>query len=353
MFNVYDAVFLWNVIQNLKMPRHTVLARYFPFLQPAKSVDSPIITFDYLPAAEKLAVFVSPLAEAQQVEERGFETESIRPAYVKMKTTLDLFRPWKRAAGESIGAQDYSPEMRRRMQAAQAVEYLVALIRNRMEWMACQTLHAARYTVVGDKYDPVVLDFKRHAGNTVDLTTMTNATWGTDHRNARPTRHFQQWAEQIVKEGGGGITELLLTNSAWLALTESPDFEKKMDQRHLSGIAMETGPNLMRGINYKGLYDGIPVYVHMDFYVDGAGNRQRYLPDGYAYAIGRDTMLGVQAHGPIYDENIPGGGSTTQEYYARSWVDKDPGVRTMLCQTAPIVYAQRPNAVLAAKVVDA
>ena len=50
-----------------------------------------------------MAPFVSPLVEGKLVEQRRFQTNSFKPAYVKDKRAPDLLKPVRRLIGERVG----------------------------------------------------------------------------------------------------------------------------------------------------------------------------------------------------------------------------------------------------------
>ena len=71
-----------------------------------------------------------------------------------------------------------------------------------------------------------------------------------------------------------------------------------------------------------------------------------YLPD-YTVLITSPDLEGARAYGAIRDEEA---GFQAVPYFSKSWVEKDPAVRILLLQSAPLPVPYRVNASFSAKV---
>ena len=71
------------------------------------------------------------------------------------------------------------------------------------------------------------------------------------------------------------------------------------------------------------------------------------LPDG-TLLIGSNQMQGVRAFGSVIDPEFAYG---AMAYAPKSWVEKDPAVRMLMMQSAPMIVPSRVNASMCVTVV--
>ena len=98
----YDTNALVGVVPNLKVSQNFLLDRYFPNVITA---DTEEVSIDVDVGLRRMAPFVSPLVEGKLVEQRRFQTNIFKPAYIKDKRAPDLRRPVRRMIGERIGGE--------------------------------------------------------------------------------------------------------------------------------------------------------------------------------------------------------------------------------------------------------
>jgi hypothetical protein len=100
-----------------------------------------------------------------------------------------------------------------------------------------------------------------------------------------------------------------------------------------------------KGLTFMGNIDGFNIFTYADWYVDDNGNEQPMLPSGTVIMCGE--VLGVRAYGAIRDEES---GYQALPFFIKSWVEKDPSVRFLLMQSAPLVVPYRVDATFCATV---
>ena len=72
----------------------------------------------------------------------------------------------------------------------------------------------------------------------------------------------------------------------------------------------------------------------------------KFLPD-HTVIITSPDLEGTRAYGAIRDEEA---GFQAVPYFSKSWVEKDPAVRYLLLQSAPLPVPYRVNAAMCATV---
>lgn len=100
---------LLGIIEALDRPRAFLLDTFF---KNEKTFDTQTINLDELDRAQQLAPFVSPSVAGKIQRNRGMETRTFTPAYVKPKHAIDPAKTLQRRAGERF-AGELSPAARR------------------------------------------------------------------------------------------------------------------------------------------------------------------------------------------------------------------------------------------------
>src|SRR5579875_1809095 len=99
---VFDTNTLIGVVPNLKTAQNFLLDHFFPNVVMA---DSEEVSIDIDIGKRRMSPFVSPLVEGKLVEQRRFQTNTFKPAYIKDKRAPDLRKPVRRMIGERIGGE--------------------------------------------------------------------------------------------------------------------------------------------------------------------------------------------------------------------------------------------------------
>jgi hypothetical protein len=320
------------------VPSH-LLDTYFPYVQTETSEE---IHFDLIDKTRRLAPFVSPVVAGRVVDAQGFTTKTFKPAYLKPKTPFDPSRPLKRIPGEQIGGM-LSPEQRIVYLVGQTLADHQDQVRRRKEVMASQALRLGQITVSGDNYPTVVVNFGRHASLTVALTSGNK--WGDS--GVKPLDLLQDWALLVLQKSGAMPVDVTMDVGAWKVFRANADVQARLDLVRVTQSEMRLGAAIKEGAVYMGTIDGFNIFVYAGWYLDDAGAEQPILPSGTVIMSNGAQLEGTQAHGAIRDEEA---GYQAFEYFTKSWVEKDPSVRYVLTQSAPLVVPSRVNASFCATV---
>lgn len=335
--DIFTTGVLQRVVAELPAPAPFILNSFFRTEQRETTEE---IHFDVDTGKRRLAPFVSPIVAGQVVESRGFKTSTFRPAYIKDKRVFDSSRPFKRAMGERIGGE-LEPGVRLQAMLAFDLQDQLDMLTRRMEVMAVEALRTGKVTVEGDMYPTVEVNFGRDGTLTKALTT--TARWGES--GVKPLADLQTWSLLVTEKSGATANTVVMDIEAWKLFAADTDVQKLLDR--FRG-ADQLNPTVTgEGGRYMGNIGDFDIWVYAGWYVHPTtGALTPYLPSHTVIVTGPD-LEGTRAFGAIRDEEA---GFQALPYFAKSWVEKDPAVRYLLMQSAPLTVPYRVNASLCATV---
>ncbi|CUJ03214.1 Phage major capsid protein E [Achromobacter xylosoxidans] len=343
----YTTIDLIGVVPNLKTAQSFLLDRFFPNIVTS---DTEEVAIDVDIGKRRMAPFVSPLVEGKLVEQRRFQTNSFKPAYVKDKRAPDLLKPVRRMIGERIGGDLTGAEREMANLEAEMTDQVDILTR-RLEWMAASALRSGQVTIEGEGFETVIVDFGRDASLTVALTagrkwTAANIAAGT----ASPTRDIDAWTTRILKCSGATVSELVFTPSSWAGFMLDPALKGAilLPAQASFGNAINPATEVKQGAVYKGKWGQFDLWVYNDWFVDENDVERPMLYDGDLIMSG-PNLQGTRAFGMIKD---PAFNYQSLPFAPKTWIQDDPAQRFLMMQSAPIVIPSRVNACLSANVCD-
>ncbi|CAN7332044.1 major capsid protein [Variovorax paradoxus] len=335
--DIFSIGVLARVIAELPAPAPFILNSFFTAMQTETSEE---IHFDVENGRRRLAPFVAPIVAGKVVQSKGFVTKTFKPAYIKDKRVFDSSRPFKRAIGERIGGE-LSPAQRLQALLATDLQDQLEMLARRQEVMAVEALRTGKVTVKGEQYPTVVVDFGRHADLTVEL--LAGDRWG--EAGVDPLEDVQAWSMGVTQHSGAAGNTLIMDVKAWQLFSAAPSVQKLLDR--FRGADKLNATVLGEGGRYMGNIGDFDIWVYAGWYEDpDTGALTPYLPD-HTVLITSPDLEGTRAYGAIKDEES---GFQAMPYFSKSWVEKDPAVRLLLLQSAPLPVPYRVNASMSAKV---
>ena len=342
----YDTNALIAVVPNLKLSQQFLLNRFFANIVMS---DTEYVSIDVDVGKRRMSPFVSPLVEGKLVEQRRYQTNQFKPAYIKDKRAPDLRKPVRRMIGEQIGGALTGAQREAANLEAELTDQLDMLNR-RLEWMAASALVNGTVTITGEGFPTVVVDFGRDASLTVAKTggakwTVANIAAAT----ASPTQDIELWGQQMLKKSGAVASDIVFTTSAWAGFIKDPALQGAIIYPKLSdaGNSINAGAQVKLGAVYKGRWGQYDLWVYNDWFVDDNNVEQPMLPDG-TVLLASDQLLGTRAFGQVMDPEF---NYEALPYAPKTWVEKDPAQRILLLQSSPIVIPSRVNACMSATVI--
>lgn len=330
MADVFSTNILTGTINSLISAPSFLLDRFFPSVQTEESEE---IHFDTILGTRQLAPFVSPKVAGQIVESKGFKTSTFKPAYIKIKTPYEPRRAFKRSAGEKIGGTVSAVERMERL-VQQDLENHDQMIRRRMEVMAGEALRSGQVTVTGDDYPTQVVDFHRDPDLTIALGD--GSRWGQAGVKVMDTLRGNH--ALILKKSGVSARDVILDTEGLALFMEDEEVKAKLDYRHVNNVAMNPDVPDAEGGVHIGTIDGFNIWLYEAWYEDASGDLQPILPVKSLIQAG-SRLEGVQAYGAIEDHEM----LRAVPRFTKSWLEKDPSLRLILTQAAPLVVPQRAD----------
>jgi hypothetical protein len=350
---IYDTITLMQVVPSLKRPTTFLLDNFFPNVIMA---DSEEVAIDVDIGIRRMAPFVSPLVEGKLVEQRRYQTNLFKPAYIKDKRAPDLRKPIRRMIGERIGG-DMTGAVREAANLAAEMSDQIDILTRRLEWMAAQVLTTGTVTIEGDGYPTAVVDFGRDPNLTIAKTggaqwTVANCVAGT----ASPTFDIQASQRLVMKLSGAKMSDIIFTDSAFQGFMADPLVKGAIYYPRLgdSGNLIDPGAQINPGAVFKGMWGQYRLWLYEEWYVDqgtesnatpaglttSVGVEYPMIPDGYVIMCGPD-MQGTRGFGVIMDPQF---NYASLPFAPKTWVREDPAQRYLMMQSAPIIIPSRVNA---------
>lgn len=348
MIDVFSVAALNRLLRTLPLPGQHIATAYFPLIQ-RDGTDE--ILFEVEQDKPRITPLVSPLVEGKVVDDYGSQVKSFRPAYAKDKRRFLPHGPLRRMPGETLGGE-LTPEQRRDLRIQRCQQDQLRMLMRRWEVMCSELMRTGQVTVTGDNYPTKVVNFERDAGLTVTLAGA--ARWG--ETGVDPYDTLQSWINLVLATSGIVSTRVTMDPLAFDLFAASEKVQKRMsreyrtnstfvdDMRARGASSLDGQPQVTA--RYQGMIGDAEIWVYQDKYLDESGNEQKMLPD-HTVIIGGDGAEGTKAYGAIQDEEA---GYQSSDYFIKSWLEKDPAIRWMLLQCAPLPVLYRVNATLCATV---
>lgn len=343
--DIYSLGYLNGVVQSLQRTPAFLLNTFFSQIVTAEQ-DTIFFDVETDGTKRRLAPIVHPLVPGKLVESRGYETKSLKPAYIKDLRVHDATRPFRRSIGETIGTgSGMTNAQRAELAIRRDLADQVDMLTRRMEVWAAQILRTGTLSMSMLMPDgaakPIVLNFGRHADLTINLGVGTY--WGS--AGVDPSADLENWAMDVLQKSGSSIRTIVMDPDAWTHYRNSVLLNKKLDLLRVKSGEIDLA-NVPDHVVYKGNDGTFDYWVYADWYVDDTtGLEVPMLPSGTVLGIG--DIMGVRHFGAIKDEAA---GFQAREYFSKSWLVEDPSVRNLLLQSAPVLAPYRPNAGFAARV---
>lgn len=292
----------------------------------------------------RLAPFVAPMAQGRVMRDKGFETKSFRPAYVKPKHVVSPHKALHRRPGETLTGM-MSPMDRFNAAVAANMVTERMLIERRLDWMAAQAIAYAAVTVQGEDYPEQYVDFGRDASLT-DVLTGT-ARWGESA--ADPLGDIRTLRQAAYTLGGYPVTKLIFGASAWALFSADAEVKDLLSTQKRGSTSdfqlpvMQDGrPFALEGyIGNSAAGSGglIELWTYSNFYEATLGGARTDYIHTYD-VVGVGNPFGKQAFGAIMDADA---GLASLRMFPKMWKNEDPSVYYTMTASAPLMVPMNPN----------
>ena len=301
----------------------------------------------------KMAPFVAPRAEGRVMKREGRTVKSYKVPYLKPKRPTTANDLLKRNNGVGV----YTPQQLQQKAGERLGEDMMELqdsIDRREEWMVATALSSGKIVVSGvvdDGDDAAVvddeIDFGMDASHNITLTGV--ALWTDSTSN--PITNLRDWKRQIAQDSGLSARAVVFGASVSNAFINNTNVKAQLDNRRIESGQIKP-EELPDGVTYLGYLNdpGLDVYAYDEWYVDDAGVEQPMVPVD-RIIMGSTSARATRHYGPIMDMDAIEQGMAVGKVFPKSWTTKDPSVRWLMLQSAPLPILHQIDGFLTAKVV--
>lgn len=337
--DIYSTAYLNRLIAELAPVPSVFLNLFFPEVLVH---DTEEVYFDKVKDKPRLTPFVHPLHQGKIVDSIGYETRSVKPAYVKDLRVHNPLKALKRRAGEPL-LGNLSPAERQRLNLIADMADQDRMLARRMEVMAIEAIRDGKATIIGEGFNAVV-DFGRDASLNVNLAGA--AKWDAA-TSPDIIQQLEDWSGMIA-DFDGMVEVVVMDRKAWALFRKNEQVRKLLDIRRGDSSTLRLDPKLAMqvGAQYKGSLGEFEIWVYSGTYIDPAdGQTKPYIPDNTVILAG-SRVEGVRHYGAIMDVDV----LQARERYVTSWTERNPSRRMLSLESAPLLVPYRPNASMKVKV---
>jgi hypothetical protein len=350
LIDIFDTRTMLEAVEQMKRPGRFLRDMFFPADTPS---DSESLDVDIVKGGRKMAPIVSPLMEGKVVTRSGFTTQTLKPGYIKPKMVTTAADLLKRLPGQTIYSGDQTIEDRAQLQLGKDLAELMDQIDRREEWMAASAMDIGKITMKiksesGDK--TVEVDFQMAASHKVTLAG--NDLW--DNALSDPLAKLASLAAQARKDSGVSPNVLILDSTlACPAFVNHAKVQKFMDMRavdmgEIKPAQLPDGVSYVGRISYPGLF--VDVYCYDEWYEhEDTGVLTPMVPAKKAW-LGTTRSANRTQYAVIQDMEAIEGAQAAVARFPKSWITKDPAVRWLMVQSAPLPTMKQPDAFVSIQV---
>jgi len=343
--DIYDTRKMLAALEQMLPARTFLLDTFF---KKEEVSNTKYVDIDIVKGKRRLAAFVNPTHEGKLVERRGYKSFTYEPPYVKPKmvtTSQDFLR---REAGDTIYSGNMTSGQKAAVQLGKDLAELNEMITRREEWMAAAVLEDGKITVKGEGVEDEI-DFQMEATH---LPTLTGTDMWSDATNSTPINDLRGWRRLVSQDSGKVPTDVIMgtdTLEAFLATDQVSGTNGLFDLRRVN-IGQIDARALPDGVIYYGTLKelGLDLWTYDEWYIDEITDTEKPMVPTKKLFMGSRGARTARHYGAIQDlESV-----AAVKRFPKSWTKKDPAVRYVMVQSAPLVSLHQVDAFLTATVMS-
>lgn len=340
--DIFSTRTMLDSLHQMKLAKTFLLWLFFKAIETS---DKEAVDIDIVKGKRKMAPFVRPTDEGIVLEKEGFNTNSIRPPYLKPKRPTTAAELLKRHPGETIYEGNKTPQQKAQEVLGKDLMELTESITRRKEWMAAQLLNTGKVAIVGEGLNAEV-DFLMSADHKITLTG--NDLW-TDKTNSTPLENLRTWKRKAAQDSGIVPNAAVFGAAVLDAFLAHTEVKSQLNTRRID-LGQIKPEDIPQGATYQGFIEGLDIFTYDEWYIDDAGDEQPMVPVDKIF-LGSTMARTSQLHGAIQDLDAMDQGMFAVPHYPKSWRTKDPSIQWLLVQSAPIVCMHQVDAFMVVKAV--
>lgn len=219
-------------------------------------------------------------------------------------------------------------------QLAEDTQYLVALIRRKLEWWASKLIDGGAVTITGKGIPSMTHDFDMPSDNILALTL--GDRWS--QTTANPLKDLRTHRTTIGQASGLMPTVIIFGNEARERAYANTEFKEWLDSRR--GEIVKVNSNIMpRGVTQFGEFEGASLWAYDEQYKEN-GTLKRFIDPERVY-FGSPDAITARAHGAILNFNQ---GLKKAEWAVTPTSDPRGRIHYMDAESAPFLALSESNA---------
>lgn len=342
---LYSTRTMLAALKQVIRPKRFLIDTFFKQVQ---THETETVDIDIVKGSRKLAPFVSPLREGKVIEKEGYSTQTYKPPYIKPKDVTTAHHALIRRPGELLYGSGMTPDDRAMEMLIEETQKLDDMISRREEWMAAQILQTGKVVCIGDGINETV-DFLLPSDNLPVLTS--TALWSAV-TTSQPIKNLRTWKAIGTKKGKNlNIAVMNGTTADWL-LSNEKDVKGATSVFNKNAVLLgRIEPReLAPGLSYIGTITelGLDIYSYDEWYQDPNSKILTPMIADGKVIMGSTMARATMHYGVIQD--LEAGTGAVAARFPKSWIEKDPSVRMLMIQSAPLPAYHEIEALLCATV---
>lgn len=305
---------------------------------------SQYVDIDIEKGDRKIAAYVSPLHEGKKVDRKGFTTNTFKAPYTKNKMETNPQDYLKRRFGQTVYNNPGTAGNRAEEDLGKNLKYLSEMLDRLEELQASTAIQTGKVIARGEGIDAEI----DYGFDPAQLPVLAgNAKW-SDLTNSDPILNLSAWFQEIDDRSGHVPANCIFGRLAMQNFIRGTKTQNLLDNRRIKLGQIDPEKYRKNGVRYWGYLDepGIDIWTYSAHYYDEPGKKlNKYIDDNKVIMWGEGART-KRHYGAIEDlENY-----AVVQRFAKSWITKDPSVRWVMVQSAPLVVIHQPDAFLCATV---
>jgi len=316
------------------------------FAKEAITHETREFSVDKVTGSRRMSVFTSPLARGQAVRAEGFETQTIKPGYIKEVSTVNPGDTLYRMPGEEIFGDHGDPNERAARELGQRLQRMDEAITRREEYMTATALTTGKVVIsemddAGNVIDAREVDFGMNSNHLYQVSNL----W--DSNDANPFDDLMTASQLLAKNSGVFPNVAIVGSDAAAQLIQDDTIQKYLDLQYANLAELRAELDRANGSTRLGLLRGpgmtIELWTYNEWYKDPATGTVTEMMPAKKVLLG-NTNARVENHYRVIEdfriaEEMPEFGVNTMRLrrFAKSWQTENPSARHILLQSGPIV----------------
>lgn len=338
MIDAFKRENMLTALQQMAPATSFLLDTFFPTKE---FHDTDTVTIDIIDSTgRKIAPFQSPLMQGKVMRKKGFENNTYKIPYIKVKDVCDAEKFLNRDAGQTIYEGGVSPMQKAEQEVGKALAEFRNQIVRRKEWMASQLLQNGKVMISGEGVAPYEIDFKMKSTHKVTLTG--NDAWSAT-TTSDPIGDLEDIVDVIGKDSGLPPTDAVFGSDAWTWFRKNVEVQKELDTKNynMGTVAPQVQGGFVTRCGFLPSAN-LTIWKYTElFYDEESDTNKPFVPANMVF-VGSRSAYTRQHFGVIRD--LKAGLNAQIEFFAKSWEVEDPSTNILLVQSSPMVAMHQVDA---------